>query len=310
MSQHIEVPLRPPTQPWPGLGTRVGFLDPGMGFLEDGSVNVMINRGDTLEKRKGFIRGLDEFFNGVVCGLFKYTSNCGVESLIVADESGISIRTPYAIPIFENSDAYPFDNFNIAGFPNSYYWRNTERYVQAEDELGMRQGAALSTTPQATSDIMRWFKQATNLSYQVRIEYEFDTAVASEQVVSVVIKGNGDLSSGSYLLAQIRFGSGTYAVALYHFDGTSLDELGSFGLTGSTTQPEGFLTLSYTRDVATGSYRARATALPFGGQQQILNGDLNAVQDSGLGQVSGIGIGHVAAPQPNPKIRVVDGGPI
>lgn len=310
MTRHVEIPLRPHAVPWPGLATRTGFLDPGVGILDDGSVNMMINRGDVLEKRKGFVRGLDEQFSGVVCGLFKYTDVCGVEHLLVADESSISIRQPFAVPIFENSDAYPFDSFAEDGTPNSYYWRNIDRYTVSLDELRMRAGVAESTTIMATSDIMRWFKAATNLSYQVRVEYKFDPDVLTTQQVAVVIKGNGDLSTGSYLLGQIVFGPGAYSMSLQHFDGTLITELGSSGVVGSTTNPRGFFTMSYSRDIAAGIFRPKVTVIPRGGNQAALRGTINAVQDASLGQISGIGIGFNNGVQPDPSILVVDGGPI
>lgn len=310
MSHHIEMPLRPYTQGWPGLATRIGFLDPGSGFLDDGSINMMVNKADVLEKRKGFVRGLDEYFNGVVCGLFKYTSTCGIEYLLVADQSGIHIKQPFAVPVFEFSDAYPFDNFHTDGPPSSYYWRNIDRYTAVDDELAVRAGAATSADPLAIGDVMYWFKDAANLSYQVRVEYVFDTEVDTGQRTVVVIKGNGDLSAGSYLLAQVKFATGTYSFQLYHFDGTTLTELETIGVVGSVTTPSGFLTLSYERDVPTGTYTAKATIIPFGGNQAIISGVINAVQDASLGQVSGIGMGFDAGTQPDPRILVVDGGPI
>ena len=310
MSNYVEIPERPPQQPWPGLGTRVGFLDPGVGFLEDGSVNMMINRGDLLEKRKGFTRGLDEYFNGPVCGLFKYTSTCGIEYLLVADQAGINIRQPFAVPVFESSDAYPFDSFSIDGFPSSYYWRNTERYVASDDELHMRAGVDQVTDPIASADFMRWFKDAANLSYQVRIEYAFDTVVTTEQQISVLIKGNGDLTTGAYLVAQLKFDGSGFTMDLCHFNGTSMQMLDSVGVTGSITNPTGFLTLAYARNVATGTFTASVTVLPSGGAQTVIDGSLNVLEDTSLGQTSAIAIGHNGGTQPDPTILVVDGGPL
>src|SRR5690606_999191 len=111
MTNWREIPLRPHGTPWPGLNTRGGVLDPGAGQLEDGPFNPIVNEADVLEKRKGFVRGLNERFTGVVCGLFRYTDNCGVEYLVVADEDGIHVRQPFSIPSFLGSDALPFDDF-------------------------------------------------------------------------------------------------------------------------------------------------------------------------------------------------------
>ena len=312
MVTHIEVPLRIPQQPWPGLGTRIGFLDPQVGFLEDGSVNMMINRADTLEKRKGFVRGLNKAFAGAICGLFKYTDTCGIEYLLVADQAGISIEQPFAVPLFENSDAYPFDNFSEDGFPNTYTWRNIDRYVQANDELLMRAGVAVSTDPLATTDIMRWFKSATSLAYQIRIQYSFDTTSATQQQTAIVIKGVGDLSTGPFLLAQLKFTNvGLYQVTMFHFNGTSLTQIGDSGVPGSLVNVNGFMTLAYDRDVATGTFTASTTVQPNGGSRVLLTDPINAVDDASFrGTISGIGLGYNASPQPGHGILVVDGGPL
>ena len=123
MTKHQEFPLRPQGSPWPGLNTKGGVLDPGQGFLEDGSKNQIINEADVLSKRLGFVRGLDERFDGVVCGLFRYTSGCGVEYLIVSDEDGIKVRTPFSIPEFLGSDSIPFDDFETL---DTTRWSPTE----------------------------------------------------------------------------------------------------------------------------------------------------------------------------------------
>lgn len=308
----VEVPLRIPSQPWPGLGTRIGFLDPQVGFLEEGSVNMMINRADTLEKRKGFVRGLDQNFAGPVCGLFKYTDTCGIEYLLVADQAGISIEQPFAVPLFENSDAFPFDSFAIDGFPSSYSWRNIDRYVQVNDELFMRAGVATSVDPLATTDIMRWFKSASNLAYQIRIQYSFDETSVTQQQTAILIKGTGDLSVGPYLLAQIKFSNGgIYRVAMFLFNGTSLSEIGAANVLGSVTNVNGFMTLAYERDVATGTFTASTTVQPNGGARVLLTDPITGVEDASFsGTISGIGLGFDAAPQPAHSILVVDGGPL
>ena len=99
MTQHNAFPLRG-GKAWPGVNTLGGKLDDGSGQLTDSSKNVMINTADILAKRKGFTRGLDEQFVGAVCGLHKYTDECGLEYLLVADEAQINIRTPFFIPVF------------------------------------------------------------------------------------------------------------------------------------------------------------------------------------------------------------------
>jgi len=309
MTQWSGTPLRPQGQPWPGLNTRGGRLDNGTGQLEDGSKNQIINEADTLEKRKGIVRGLNERFNGVVCGLFKYTDDCGREWLIVADEAGIFIRQPFEIPVFTQSDAYPFDSFSELVI-NTENWNNTGDYETSNDEMVQRAG--LPAFPGArlpNADIMRWFKEASNKSYQIRIEYAFEDA-ASEQHKAIVIKGTGDLSAGAYLQGELTFDNrGIYRVQVFHIDAArSVSEILNENLTGQRT---GFFTMEYARDAATNSFIPRVQVFPTGGTPvlQVATG-LTAIQDADLGQITGIGIGYRNGLQQFNGIDVVDGGPI
>jgi len=317
MTTWQEFALRPQGRPWPGLNTRGGALDNGTGQLEDGSINQIINEADILEKRKGFVRGLPENFTGVVCGLFKYTDDCGREWLLVADEEAISIRQPFAIPVFTNSDAYPFDNFftgtDMVGEVSTSTWRNTARYTLRDDKLVEVAGASEMAAPQLSqADWLRWFKEATNLSYQVRIEYEFQTD-DTEQHQGVVIKGNGDLTTGAYLQAELVFSAlGTYQATLFLREASgNLKELATTGVTGLLTPATGFLTLQYTRDLVTGEFVASLVVVPSGGTQVTIFNNLTALEDADLGQVSGTGVGHRAGVEtPANGVKVIDGGPL
>lgn len=317
MSQWQEFALRPQGRPWPGLNTRGGALDNGTGQLEDGSINQIINEADILEKRKGFVRGLPENFTGVVCGLFKYTDDCGREWLLVADEEAISIRQPFAVPVFENSDAYPFDNFftdtSMVGEVSTSRWRNTARYTLRSDKLVEIAGAGPMLLPQLSQpDWLRWFKEATNLSYQVRIEYEFEPN-DSEQHQGIVIKGNGDLLTGAYLQAELVFSAlGVYTATLFFRQASgNLKELATTGVAGLTTPATGFLTLKYTRDLVTGEFIASLVVVPSGGTQVTIFNSLNALEDADLGQISATGVGHrTGVETPSNGVKIIDGGPL
>ncbi len=323
MTSWQEFSLRPQGLPWPGLNTRGGALDNGTGQLEDGSVGMIINEGDILEKRKGFVRGLPEQFTGVVCGLFKYTDDCGVEWVLVADESLISIRQPFVIPTFTQSDAYPFDSFSTPGAPvvgvgdvDPDNWRNLARYTLREDRLvEVTTNAVLANDFLDTADWLRWFKEATNLSYQVRIEYEF-VAVDTQQQQGIVVKGNGDLLAGAYLQAEIVFSNtGTYEVRLFHRQASGiLSRIGEATIAGSTTPATGFLTLKYTRDLTADAgfqFAVTAEVSPIGGSSTVVSSFINGLQDADLGQISAVGVGHRSGSLVlDNGIRVVDGGPV
>lgn len=309
MTQWQEFSLRPQGRPWPGLNTRGGRLDNGTGQLEDGSINQIINEADILEKRKGIVRGLNERFDGVVCGLFKYTDDCGREFLVVADESGIFIRQPFEIPVFTASDAYPFDNFSELAI-STVNWRNTSDYETADDEMVQIPGLpAISGLRIVPADIMRWFKEATNKSYQIRIEYRFEDQ-PSEQHKAIIIKGNGDLNTGAFLQGELVFDNrGIYRVQVFHRTADlSVTEILNADITGQRT---GFFTLQYRRDERTASFLPGVQVFPTGGTPVLQNApSLNTIQDADLGQVTGIGLGYRNGTQQFPGIDTVDGGPI
>lgn len=313
MTTWQEFPLRPQGRPWPGLNTRGGRLDNGTGQLEDGSFGQIINEADILEKRKGFVRGLDERFQGVVCGLFPYTDDCGREFLLVADEAQISIRMPFDVPVFETSDAYPFDDFAGTGAIDTSIWRNTGSYVRADGSMEQASGIpAMSGLIPTPSFFQRWFKEATNKSYQTRVEYEFDQS-ATEQHISIVMKGNGDLISGAFIQGDLFFNNaGTYEVVVVHKSASgTFQELLRQSITGITTPASGFFTLRYQRNEGTSVFLPAIEVIPVGGTPIIQNtSSLNTIEDADLGQVTGLAMGYRNGAQTTHEIRVVDGGPI
>ncbi len=314
MTKWQSIPLRQPGQPWPGLNTRGGRIDSGSGQLEDGSFNMIINEADIMEKRPGLVRGLNERFSGVVCGLFKYTDLCGREFLLVADETQISIRTPFVIPVFQQSDAYPFDSFSVDGAPDSNNWRNAGDYTVRDDGLFLASGTtAFTETSFPVNRLMRWFKDASNKSYRVRVEYEFDDDLDGEQSVSISIKGNGDLSLGALLKADLIFNrTGTYEVELFHraASGATLSILKET-VTGILTPPSGFFTLLYTRNIAANTFIPSVQVVPSGGNLIDRAAEsLNAIEDADLGQISSIGMGYRGVLPDDLQMKVVDGGPV
>lgn len=306
MTRWTAYPLRQPGKPWPGTDKKGGKLDDGRGLLTENSVNVTINQSDTLSKRKGFVRGLEERFGSVVCGLHTYTDNCGREWLLVADDTGISIRQPFVIPVFEQDDSYPSDSFDDAAGLSTELWRNTSIYTATGGALLRVSGSR--NQPFNSADYLRWFKSAASSSYSVQVEYAFDVG-GGQQVVSIAIKGNGDLSSGAYLHADLLFvAPATYVARLYHVSaGRVRSLLGQINVTGSLTNPSGFFTLTYTRKLMNNvmNYIPSMEVVPTGGGPQDSEAaSLNEAQDRDLGQESAIGCTLDAS------ILVVSGGPV
>lgn len=299
MTKFNEVPLRPQGQPWPGLNTRGGVLDPGGGFLEDGSINAIINESDLLEKRKGLVRGLDERFEGVVCGLFRYTDECGIEYVVVADEDGIKVRRPFEIEEFLGTDSIPFDDFEEL---SALRWSNTASY---QVDLGALQlsldGPTLTTEILPAADFMVWFKESALTSYYVEIDYRM-VAQAAREIVGIIIKRSSD--GNSYLMAQVLSDTTSYRVTLQLVINGVRATLASESL-GGASLADGFLRLGYS--VGVGSFTASARVIPAGGSQITIEGALTEDQASALGQGSAIGLGR-ADVTGVPEIESVSGG--
>lgn len=289
-----EFPLRPQGQPWPGLNTTGGRLDPGMGQLEDGSFNSIINEADILEKRKGFIRGLDERFTGPVCGLFRYTDNCGIEYLVVADQDGIKVRTPFDIPTFLGSDSLPNDDFNST--LDRTRWNNSDDYVTFLSSLINESGPDTDATIVGESYLMQWFKPSAISSYQVEIQYDL-VASGGGQAVAVAIKKTGS----SYLLANVYLGGGEYVLTVKIFQGGVGTTLENVPITGAAVA-SGFLRLGYNAVTRTVTCRV----IPDGGSQVTVNSILTEAQDNNLGQNSAIGL--ITASSDQAEIEQVTGG--
>lgn len=301
MTRYIEVPLRPQGQRWPGLNTRGGRLDPGQGYLEDGSVNAIINEGDILQKRKGLIRGLDERFDGPVCGLFRYTDDCGREFLVVADQEGITVRRPFTIPTFIGSDSFPNDAFNEA--LDTSRWNNTDSYETLVGSLKLKDSSTLIDQQHVPATRhMTWFKEAGLTSYQAEIQYDLDQTIDSRQGACVTIK-RADASN--YLQADVTRTSTIYQVLLTVVIGGTRSLLFSQDLTGSSVA-EGFLRISYNATTRIASVRVT----PTGGSIVSGSGDaLSELQDTELGQGSAVGLVNAEA-FPKNEILQVTGGAI
>lgn len=306
MTKWQAIPIRKPGQPWSGINTAGGKLDNGTGQLTERSVNCTINEVDTLSKRLGFIRGANERFGSVVCGLHSYTDNCGVTWLLVASDEGIAIRQPFAIPVFENDDSYPNDAFDAVTGLSDATWRNTELY--AANGSALLRAVGNSSSPFDAASYMRWFKEASSASYGVTIQYELETS--GNSIVSVCIRGTGTLVTGRRIQADLVFlpGSETYVARLFKIDLLgNLSEIGQIDVDGSKLAPSGFMTLSYSRSFNGPLPVLRATleVISTGGSvQQVSSTDFNELEDQELGRVSAIGCSTLAS------ILQVTGAPV
>lgn len=311
MTKWTESPLRPPNQPWPGLNTKGGRLDNGTGQMAE-CTNVIINRSDLLEKRKGLVRALDERFSGPVCGLFKYTDKCGIETLIVADELAISIRSPFVVPVAVQSDCYPGDSFSLANGSelSSSTWNNAGLYEVQTDKMVLRASSPVVADDNTLYRTLaaRWFKDACSPSYKVRVSYEF-APVATLQRIFIIIRGTSDLVNGAYILGLLEFQQGVvYRFQILHqTSANSITVIHTGDLTG---QPTGFFTVKFSRAQ---NNRAGAEVSVTGGTildvfaaKQFTESEIN-----NLGLVSAVGMAEIGG-----KVTqvfgqlIVDGGTI
>lgn len=309
MTKWQETPLRPHDQAWPGLNTRGGELDLGRGEMRD-CTNVVINRADLLEKRKGLIRGIDEQFNGPVCGLFAYTDYCGIERLLVADNEAISIRSPFAVPVFTAADCYPGDTFSLPDGEDldDELWRNTARYTHLSDSMVVRSGVASDpdTEDAVVSGTARWFKDACSSSYQVRVRYDFDAADV-KQKVATVLRGSTGLP-GALILGVLEFRPDSlYRTRILHRTASgNYNELLNLPLNGDR---DGFFTVQYNQITRKAGVQVSVTGGTI--TATVESDELTEIEDADFGLTSAIGLSFTGGtPGQGLGIRVVTGGSI
>jgi len=257
------------------------------GEMED-CTNVIINDGDVLQKRKGFVRGLNERFAGVVCGLFVYMDDCGNEWLLVADEDSISIRQPFTLPSLQTLDCYPTDGFEEGTALDLDTWRNTGRYQITDGQMRLASAEQETSLAQGVTNCTRWFKEACSTSYQVTVQ--FNLASTGDQRILVITRGNSNLSTGSFLLASLEWINSAYVLRLmYRDEALVIQELARTTFTAATT---GFMSLRYN---ATTRIPSIQTTISAGGTQTLESSPLTSIQDVDLGLISAIGLGQLSS---------------
>lgn len=293
MTNSVEFPLRPYTQDWPGLNSTGGKTMRVGGELSD-CTNVQINRGDTLEKRKGFVRALDERFEGVVCGLFTYLDDCGNEWLLVADQISIKVRQPFVFSDVPTLDCYPNDGFDDEELSPTL-WRNTDSYITTSGRMKLLGGSQENNLQQGIDSSTRWFKDACSTSHNLQLQFVFDTSAKSR--ILAIIRGTDDLAS-SMLIAELSYdpsASTRYTLRVIHRDeALNENEISKAVFNSSIGAVTGFLTISYdaTERIVT------TTATITGGNQTLKSAALSEVASSALGMVSAIGIGQTGSSFP------------
>lgn len=278
MTQASSMPLKMLGQPWPGINTRGGILDMGNGQLTDRSTNVIINTMDTLEKRLGFVRGLDERFTGAVCGLHPYTDEQGREWLIVVDENGFNIRQPFDVPVFAVDDSFPNDGFTgTSDRVNLNNWIDPAlAYEIVEGRLRLRSGLTNSLQD------LRWFKE-TPLQFLTEVGYSFQDEDTSTTSLNIEILHSAQDFSAGGIHFDIERSLGAENVTLTIADSAGNEtNLG----TGATTSETGIVRLEYN----TLNRVLTVQLFPTTGSSLFFSSTLTEAQENDLGGWYGLRI--------------------
>jgi hypothetical protein len=238
MTDIAEQELRPTAQAWPGLRSNIGRLVRMPGEMS-ACRNVEIDVPDTLAKRKGLIRGIEEYFDGPVCGLFTYSDMCQNEWLLIATADGIAVRQPLDIPIFEVADCYPFDDFGgepaEGDPPNVDNWKFASSHLETRSQsLGLKSSAAAVPVDDlaALDYSLSWFKEACGSSYQVQVDAALPVPVADlvPRIWIVMRAAERGFQSGAAIIGEVsREAGGVFARILFLDVARNLSELAKIG---------------------------------------------------------------------------------
>ncbi len=240
MTELSEQELRPIAKGWPGLRSNLGRLVRIPGEMAR-CVNVEIDVPDTLAKRRGIVRGVEEYFDAPVCGLFSYTDFCQNEFLLVATEDGIFVRQPLALPIFQFADCYPFDDFGgdpVEGVaPDADKWKFQVGGLETRsDTLGLLPTALsvglddFETVLDSTS--ISWFKEACSSGYRVEIDVDLPEPTGGLTPRAWILMKGFELGfqSGAFLIGEVfRDAEGTKARLLHVDETRTLREVAKLG---------------------------------------------------------------------------------
>lgn len=290
-----EVPVRPPGQPWPGLKTRTGKILKIGGELSD-CKNADLEIPDTLAKRRGMVRGLEEWFGSPVCGLFAYADFCQREFLLVATQDEIAIRQPFSLPVFELADCYPFDGFDAGTVPNPDNWKFVGSQLEVlTGSLGVKStGVSLDENDLervVAGYSMSWFKEACKADYQVQAEVALPDSSSVIPRIWVIARGSArGFRAGAFLAAEIsRKASQTFA-RLLHVRGTrSIVEIASLG---PFTDNSGLLDLFYVtrNELVDNKPTATIRFTPDVGPMQESQAVIANVDDDEFGRATGVAV--------------------
>lgn len=295
MPEPTEFPVRPHGEAWPGLKSKRGRIGKAGELSDCRNVEILT---DLLMKRKGFVRGIEEWFDLPVCGLFTYTDLCQNEYLLVATSAGIAIRTPFAPVTFQIADCYPFDEFAGSGFASL----NSDKWKLVSSRLGIDENSVgLKSTAQSLSafDVeavidnytASWFKLACQASYQIQLNLDLPDSGFEPHVAGIIRGGEVGFQNGAFLMGDFfRRQNQTFGRIMHVTGARAITEVATIG---PFTDGNGVGTIAYDLNTQT----ATISFLPDVGTASASSSShkFNGLQDAEFGLATGFSIFFLSA---------------
>ena len=185
-----EYPLRRPGEFWRGIVLKTGVLELRSGEILDAR-NVWQDLGDTIEKRRGFIRGYPDLYSGKVTSLPWHRDSVLSKSYLLTDADGLKLISGFVPPTppssFPTADGYPNDNYNRADV--EFLADAADKWVAVQTEasptnFGISANRARIVTPGSDGGITRaggkaWFKPAPQPYYKVSLALDVSVLAVS-----------------------------------------------------------------------------------------------------------------------------------
>ncbi len=289
-----EFPVRPQGELWPGLRSKRGKVTSQRpGEMSDCS-NVEI-LSDLLMKRRGFIRGIDEWFDQPVCGLFAYTDFCQNEYILVATQDGIAVRQPFIPPSVQIADCYPFDEFAGSGLANldADQWKFVATTLGIDgNAVGLKATArSLSTFDVEAiidSSSASWFKLACKASYELQLNLDFPDTALEPHIAGLMRGAQRGFQSGSFLMFDFfRRGNLTFGRIMHVKSDRSSTEIATIG---PFADGNGIGLCTYNQSTLT----ATITFTPDVGTSATSSNHVTGLDDAAFGLATGFSIFFLA----------------
>jgi len=250
---------------------------------------------DLLMKRRGMIRGLDEFFDTPICGLFSYTDFCQNEWLLVATADGIAIRQPFTQTTFQIADCYPFDEFAGLGFQalDSDKWKFVGVNLGIDGNSCGLKAIAKSFAQFDMESIIdgysaSWFKEACKSSYEVSLNLDLPDSGLEPHVSAIIRGAQRGFQAGAFIMGDFfRRGNKTFGRIMHVTNARAVNEVATIG---PFDDGNGVGKISYDQ----AARAATITFTPDVGSHASSTFTFNGLQDDEFGVATGFAVFFIA----------------